>query len=719
MKLRTPLIALSALLALPALGVAPAQAKAPAQNVILIIGDGMADAQLSLARQYEYGSNGKMPGLDSLPYTGEYTTFSLDRSTLKPDYDPDSAATGTAWATGYKSYDGAIGVDVYGKSRENLLEAAKAAGKATGVVTTSEVQDATPAVMLGHVTARGCKGPASSSSCGGANMSEQIVSTRADVVIGGGAQYFEDKVGGVSVLDSAKKAGFQVATTAAQIEAVKSADQSAPLLGLLADGNLPTVYKQTKSSVGGSSNAPIKCEADPSGHAPLSTLTSKALELLSANPQGFFLEVEGASIDKQSHSAEPCGQIGETLDLDAAVKVATDFAKKDGNTLVIVTADHGHASRLVSKPVGSVNSLALAGKSGTMYVAYSSAPKAGASQQHDGTQLRIAAYGPLAANVVGLTDQTDVNRTVRLALGLPALKVSKSLAGYGGASRISGDATVAVKKATIKASKAKNVIVIAGLGIGNDEVTMTRNYRNGAAGTLPGIDSLTFQGQVIASAGSDLSSLVADAKKAKLRYALVSPGGTKYSPSKKLAKAKLTAKNANASLYLPRKATVGGFDASAKRCKVNTKAVNLGTKTKAAIKKLNTRNTKGFFLEIGTGYGVKAGNNADVCGQIGTTANLAKAVNEALKFAKKDGRTLVVFTGLSGSTAQIVDENPYSAPSLKLRTGEGSELGVLYTPGGGQDGSSQIVAAYGPGAASLMGLKTKAELVKVIKQAIA
>ena len=79
----------------------------------------------------------------------------------------------------------------------------------------------------------------------------------------------------------------------------------------------------------------------------LAAMTDKAIDLLSKSEKGFFLQVEEASIDKQDHAANPCGQIGETVDLDEAVQKALGFAKKDGNTLVIVTADHAHASQIV------------------------------------------------------------------------------------------------------------------------------------------------------------------------------------------------------------------------------------------------------------------------------------------------------------------------------------------------------------------------------------
>jgi len=165
----------------------------------------------------------------------------------------------------------------------------------------------------------------------------------------------------------------------------------------------------------------VTCAVNPERSASTPTLaqmTDKAISLLSKNPQGFFLQVEGASIDKQDHAANPCGQIGETVDLDEAVQKALDFARKDGNTLVIVTADHAHSSQIVendTKAPGLTQALNTKDNA-VMTVSYGNSE--GESQEHTGTQLRIAAYGPHAANVSGLTDQTDLFFTLRDALGL-------------------------------------------------------------------------------------------------------------------------------------------------------------------------------------------------------------------------------------------------------------------------------------------------------------
>ncbi|EPO7839597.1 alkaline phosphatase, partial [Proteus mirabilis] len=123
-----------------------------AKNVILFIGDGMGDSEITVARNYAEGAGGFFKGIDALPMTGQYTHYSLDRKTQKPNYVTDSAASATAWASGVKTYNGALGIDVFGKDHQTILELAKANGKATGNVTTSEIQDATPAALFSHVT---------------------------------------------------------------------------------------------------------------------------------------------------------------------------------------------------------------------------------------------------------------------------------------------------------------------------------------------------------------------------------------------------------------------------------------------------------------------------------------------------------------------------------------------------------------------------------------
>ena len=139
-------------------------------------------------------------------------------------------------------------------------------------------------------------------------------------------------------------------------------------------------------------------------------MTRKAISLLENN-KGFFLQVEGASIDKQDHASNPCGQIGETIAFDEAVKVGLEYQKAHPRTLVIVTADHGHTSQIIEPPSdpaqpGAFSTLITADNS-EMVVSYASAP-VGQSQSHTGTEVRVAAQGPGAANVVGVINQTDL-----------------------------------------------------------------------------------------------------------------------------------------------------------------------------------------------------------------------------------------------------------------------------------------------------------------------
>ena len=148
-------------------------------------------------------------------------------------------------------------------------------------------------------------------------------------------------------------------------------------------------------------------------------MTQKAIDLLKVNKKGFFLQVEGASIDKQAHKNNPCGQFGETMDLDEAVQVALDFAKKDGNTLVIVTADHAHATQIVypnAKAPGYTQAVITA-DGAPMSISYGNSEDVD-DAGHTGAQLRVAAYGPGAVNVMGLTDQTDLFKTITSVLNL-------------------------------------------------------------------------------------------------------------------------------------------------------------------------------------------------------------------------------------------------------------------------------------------------------------
>ncbi|WP_145498709.1 alkaline phosphatase [Yersinia bercovieri] len=406
------------------------------KNVILLIGDGMGDSEITSARNYAMGAGGFFKGIDALPLTGQYTHYSLDKKTQKPDYVTDSAASATAWSSGVKTYNGALGVDVFGKDQVTLLELAKKAGKATGNVSTAELQDATPAAQFAHVTGRKCYGPEETSEKCGTNalenggrgsITEQMIAGRADVTLGGGAKSFSQvaKAGewkDKSLRDQALARGYVIVENLDELNAIKQADQQKPLLGLFSAGNMPVRWQGPKASYHGNlDKPPVVCEnnSERTKEVPtLAVMTEKAIDLLKTNEKGFFLQVEGASIDKQDHAANPCGQFGETVDLDEAVQKALEFARADGNTLVIVTADHAHSSQIIEADAKAPGlTQALTTKDGAvMAISYGNSEDD--SQGHTGTQLRIAAYGPHAANIVGLTDQTDLFFTMRDAMAI-------------------------------------------------------------------------------------------------------------------------------------------------------------------------------------------------------------------------------------------------------------------------------------------------------------
>jgi alkaline phosphatase len=417
-----------------------------AKNVILFLGDGMGDSEITIARNYHLGAAGRLQ-MDTLPLTGAYTTYSVTEKNPKlPDYVPDSAATGTAWATGFKTSNNRVSTKPGTTAVSPLvtiLELAQQAGFRTGNVTTAELTDATPAVLDSHVNLRACQGPADMRPCpaykksagGPGSIAEQSVDHRVDVLLGGGKQRFDQVIdggpfAGQTVIQSAIAQGYTVATDAASLTAVQPGQK---VLGLFNKGNMNLEWAGA-GAVPFPGSGPQRCTEDvrPSNEPSLAEMTSKSLELLSSDSgdaekhddrPGFFLQVEGASIDKRDHVENPCEQIGETIAFDKAVQVGLAYAEKHPDTLVIVTADHAHTSQIIpAVPAGQVNhpgsyTVLITADGAEMTINYATEPH-GVSQDHTGAQVRIAAQGPQAASVVGVTDQTDLFHTMARALGL-------------------------------------------------------------------------------------------------------------------------------------------------------------------------------------------------------------------------------------------------------------------------------------------------------------
>jgi len=292
--------------------------------------------------------------MEKFPAVGQVSTYAVQQASgqpgdadFAPNYVTDSASAATAWSSGVKTYNAALGVDAKGNVVPTIMEYAKLAGLRTGNVSTAEITDATPAGQMSHALLRGCQGPTySDAACqnpaltGGANLpttdvrvtpiADQIArNNTADVILGGGLSRFD------AADESALEAnGYDVlGSPTSQTVATKSdlaGASSKKVFALFNKGNM-TIEKYKREN-------PASVQAQ---EPTVAEMTKKAIDLLKkGNSRGFYLQVEGALIDKRSHANDAAQTLEEMKAFDEAVKVAYDFAKKDGHTLVIVTADH-------------------------------------------------------------------------------------------------------------------------------------------------------------------------------------------------------------------------------------------------------------------------------------------------------------------------------------------------------------------------------------------
>lgn len=270
---------------------------ARARNIILMIGDGMGLEHISCALVLNHGKL----NMTSMPVTGLSLTSSTDNLIT------DSAAGGTALASGHKTANGHVGVDPDGHSLESLLEKASSSGRLTGVVTTCRLNDATPAAFCCHEPDR--------------DDAESIVADYldcgVDYIAGGGLRYWRDRSDGRDIISEMAARGYEVALSP---EALAAADRL-PVLGLLADLELPVALKRGD------------LYRDMVSHG-LSLLSS------SSSASGFVMVLEGSCIDDWSHAGRLDLAMEELLDFDRTVGDVLEWAAADGHTLVVVTADH-------------------------------------------------------------------------------------------------------------------------------------------------------------------------------------------------------------------------------------------------------------------------------------------------------------------------------------------------------------------------------------------
>ena len=324
------------------------------RNVIYLLGDGMGRTHVTAGRERYYGGAGRL-NMERLPAVGQVSTYAVQprsgqpgSADFKPELVTDSASSATAWASGVKTYNAALGVDPKGNVVPTVMELAKRAGYRTGNVSTAEITDATPAAQASHVLLRGCQGPTySASSCQNTEVTGTPLPTTdirvtpvadqmsrngtADVILGGGLSRFE-----TSDEKALRDQGYTVlGSPATQTVATRAELQRAAgskVFGLFNKGNL-TIERFKRQN-----------PSSPQAQEPsLPEMTRKAINLLSSSrngSKGFYLQVEGALIDKRSHANDAAQTLEEIKAFDDAVAVAVAFAKRDRHTLVIVTADH-------------------------------------------------------------------------------------------------------------------------------------------------------------------------------------------------------------------------------------------------------------------------------------------------------------------------------------------------------------------------------------------
>lgn len=303
---------------------AQAGAKQQPKYVFYLIGDGMGQAQRTLATLAKNNSSSTPKGkaqsplvMDSFPVWGMNTTQSYDSLVT------DSAAAGTALASGVKTDNKSIGQTPDGKHVKTILEAARDKGMSTGLVTTTRITHATPAAFFAHIDHRDKE----------ADIAGQMVDSGVDVFFGGGDRFLQPQ----SVKGSKRKddrniynelaaKGYKVLNTVAELRSFDAAKTPGldKVIGIYANSHMTW-----------------DIDRNPAKEPSLAEMTAKAINILSENEKGFFVMIEGGRIDHAAHQHDGAGIIRDTLAFDDAVKVAYDFyLKHPDETLIIVTADH-------------------------------------------------------------------------------------------------------------------------------------------------------------------------------------------------------------------------------------------------------------------------------------------------------------------------------------------------------------------------------------------
>jgi len=391
-----------------------------ARSAILLVGDGMGAAHRFAGQLLLAGRGGRL-AMDRLPHLGHMATLSVDRES----FVPDSAAAATALAAGVKTVNGAVSTDPEGNPRATVLELARRAGKATGLVTTCQVTDATPAAFGAHVLHRSDQ----------SEIARQFIAeTGVDVILGGGEAWWRPaglpyrfdpdgrdwahRARGTEgdLVAEAARLGYRVVDRRDALPEVAADAATRRMLGLFAAQEL---FVQSAEGEGDAYDPPVS----------LAEMTAAAIEVLSRNPDGFFLMVEESAIDRMAHRNNAPMTLKGVLELDRAVQVAIAHAERDPETLVIVTADHETGGLAIAgsgdtpypyEPGGGLLDTLLAGEDGPFPVADEpyGFVVGWATTGHTAATVPISAAGPGAERLAGFIENTEVFAALVDALGL-------------------------------------------------------------------------------------------------------------------------------------------------------------------------------------------------------------------------------------------------------------------------------------------------------------
>ena len=289
-----------------------------AKNIIMLVSDGMSTGTLNMADIYSnriLGVGSKWLNL----YRDNKGVRALMDTASANSMVTDSAAASSSWGGGMRINNGSLNVGPNGEKPQPILQKFKEKGKKVGCVTTVPITHATPAGFCVNIDNRG----------GQDIIAEIYLGLKFDVMMGGGHKYFGDKRPGGNLIPKYLTQGYKVAENRNEMLAL---DNSKPVLGLFAEDGMPyEVDRKHDESL---------MKSTPS----LAEMTVKAIDLMKDHKNGFVLQVEGGKVDWAAHSNDVSGLIFDQLAFDEAVGKALEFAERDGETLVIITTDHGNSN---------------------------------------------------------------------------------------------------------------------------------------------------------------------------------------------------------------------------------------------------------------------------------------------------------------------------------------------------------------------------------------